>query len=713
MVRRFSFALLAALSIIPKFASAQVERRHIAGTVTLPFEKSDQAGNQWMIYQNGMLQQRGNLPIFTQGAMLLVNGENVQQSNNINRAARDDKTGEVVIECNAVNGVNITRHVAIRPDSDYVRYIDVFKNIAAQAQSLDVQLQTRINYGFVNTQMIPDPSGDHAGDHTGDHNGGQGGERAIGWVGQTGANRAVVLVTAGRAARNPLTINAQPDQNLVQGNVALTIPANAEVAVMSLYTTAASADAGMQMVTSLKERDVVRDCPASLRSELVNFSAGDLFIGEHEVLRGAADDVIELRDANSNNGNGNSDQLNGTLRDPSYTLHTFYGDITLPAQQILGMVSVGQYRPRQLLVTSDGQIFGGMLTKNTVAMVLASGQVTEVPLAQISRFGYRKRIDETDTGDVPRITDSPLILLRSGDRIAVQMPTDAIEFLTRFGLLKLAPATINSITFQSENSSVHTLQLTDGTHLSGLLQSQQLILNLAGAAPSTQSTTEPSTAATIADHLITVPVAAIARMQFGNSSGEAAGDLDSQSPSMQLSSGDLLAGTVSGTFKIDTAFDTLTINGPEIKTLTHARDAGSDVQIQLWDGSRISGNIGEISLPCTLVSGIQLSVPVSLIDQYNQPQPTASKETVAQIETTVKDLSADDWKTREAAEAKLVSLGPVVIAPLKSMAAAQPPEAQQRIEAILRKLAAKKWSARGVSNAPGQDEGGAIGSPGE
>ena len=695
MVRRCLFALLAVFTVSARVASAQAERRHAAGSVSLPFEKADQAGNQWLIYQNGMLQQRGNTPIFTQGAMLLVNGENVQQGNNANRAARDEKSGELLIECNAVNGVNITRHILIRADADYVRYIDVFKNNTAQPQSLDVQLQTRINFGFVNTQSVPDPTG-----------GENGGERAIGWVGQTGANRAVVLVTAGRGSRNPLVINAQQDQSLVQGDIAVSVPANAELAVMSLYTTAATIDAGTQFVTSLKDRDVVRDCPANLRRELVNFSAGDLFIGEREVLRGAADDVIELRGASNNSGSGSSDQLNGTLRDASYTLHTFYGDITLPAQQVLGMVSVGQYRPRQLLVTADGQIFGGILAKSTVSMELASGQVTEVPLAQISRFGYRKHPEETSSTDSIKNPSSPLILLRSGDRIAVKMPTEPIEFLTRFGSLKLLPATVNSITFQSENNPVHTLLLTDGTRLSGLLQAQQLTLILTSGTPSTQSATEAATP----DHSITVPVAAIARMQLSAVSEEGSAETDSaspQPPTLQLSSGDLLLGKLSGTFKIDTAFDTLTINAPEIKTLTHARDAGSDVQIQLWDGSRISGSIADITLPCTLVSGTELSVPVALIDIYSQPQPVASKQTLGEIEATVKDLSSDDWKTREAAEAKLVSLGPVVIAPLKSMSGSLPPEAQQRIEAVLKTLAAKKSPAH-AANAAGQGDAGGM-----
>src|SRR4051794_11423668 len=66
------------------------------GTVQLPYNASDSAGNQWFINAGGWLQQRGNQPIYSQGAVLQVNSNGVQSSTN--QARLDDKTGEVVLE---------------------------------------------------------------------------------------------------------------------------------------------------------------------------------------------------------------------------------------------------------------------------------------------------------------------------------------------------------------------------------------------------------------------------------------------------------------------------------------------------------------------------------------------------------------------------------------------------------------------------------------
>src|SRR5438105_4767800 len=60
---------------------------------------------------------------------------------------------------------------------------------------------------------------------------------------------------------------------------------------------------------------------------------------------------------------------------------------------------------------------------------------------------------------------------------------------------------------------------------------------------------------------------------------------DSTSPTLKLSNDDLLVGTIQGQLKLDTAFDTIAINGPEIRRLAHANESGNDVQVTLWDQS--------------------------------------------------------------------------------------------------------------------------------
>jgi hypothetical protein len=56
------------------------------------------------------------------------------------------------------------------------------------------------------------------------------------------------------------------------------------------------------------------------------------------------------------------------------------------------------------------------------------------------------------------------------------------------------------------------------------------------------------------------------------------------------------------------------------------------------------------------------------------------------IKAIVADLNADDWKARDNAEKQLVGMGPSVIGTLRSLRDKQPPEAQQRIDSVLKKL---------------------------
>ncbi|HMB94478.1 MAG TPA: hypothetical protein VKK61_00415, partial [Tepidisphaeraceae bacterium] len=88
-------------------------------------------------------------------------------------------------------------------------------------------------------------------------------------------------------------------------------------------------------------------------------------------------------------------------------------------------------------------------------------------------------------------------------------------------------------------------------------------------------------------------------------------------------------------------------------------------------------------------SGVAVKIPLSLIDHYSNPQPQPSAMMMDRIKAVAADLSADDWKQRERAQSQLVSMGPIVVGVLKQMSGSVPPEAQQRIDAILKQLEKK------------------------
>ncbi len=328
---------------------------------------------------------------------------------------------------------------------------------------------------------------------------------------------------------------------------------------------------------------------------------------------------------------------------------------------MLGGFNSGDFRPVQLLVTGDSELIGGHLSREVIAIELANGQTTQVPLSQVARFGFRKRAGEPEDA----ILDKPFVELRSGDRVAIELPQTPIEFVTRLGALKLAPSSIHSLTLDSEDHGVHELRLVDGTKLAGLMTGETLVLKLA----------------TI-DRQISVPQALVRAIRFSTKELEE----DDSSARLLLSSGDSIQGGLVGTLKLQTTFDTITLNAPEVRALNRVdRSGGNDVQITLWDQSILSGALQEPLVTARVVGGVELKVPVALIQSYAQPLPQPSNAMVEQIRKLVKELSVEDWKARDLAESQLIALGPAVITTLKEMRDREIPEGQQRIDNILKK----------------------------
>lgn len=613
----------------------------VGGVMNLPIQEQDGNGTMYMFLQGGWIQQQGNMPLYSQGAMFMMNGQMAQQDNN--QCRKDEKTGEYIFENLKVNDITFTRRIKTDPATGMVRMIDVFKNSTNREQKIEFTIQSSYNYNPMAAGPIEDPKKKG---------------RPLGWVGTTGNQgwRSVVEVYNGKRSKlnTPVTFNAVNNQTL--SSYVVPVPAGQEAAIMHLHGTAASAQAGQEFINSLDDRKILKDVPKEIRKLIVNFRGGDSSsVGDLELLRGDMFDVVEL---------SGGDQFKGTLKDASYKLKTSYGDVDVPADKVLGMFSIGQFKPRQLLVTIDGQVIGGELAKPVIEMQLTSGQLTKVPLSQLTRLGYRKRAGEPEEF----VFDKPYITLRSGERLFVKLPEQPIGFVSRYGTLSVDPKAIASINFQSEQHGVHELSLTDGTVLAGLFVGDQITAVRDGA-------TEP----------MKLDTAKLLRWQFKNIE-----DPDDSGAFMETTTGDRFAGSLDGKLHIETAFDSLEIAGEQVAALERVKESPTDVQIKLWDSAVVSGRMVETQLPMKLASGVAVKVPVSAVKEYQQPTPKPSPAVIEQINQLVKQLNADDAKDRDAAEQQLIAFGPNVGPVLSGLRATQAPEAQQRIDTILKTLNVEK-----------------------
>ena len=625
-----------------QFRAAVRRRGGPAGTVALPYQVGDGHGAMWMIYQPSTIQMQGNMPVYQQAAAITINGAQPAMSN---QPRIDDKTGELVMENLPVGGLTLTRRMLFNADDGYVRVIDLVKNPTSQDQTINLQLSSYINFGVQSAQMISDPKKN---------------AQNIAWVATTSAGngKAALDVYAGAGSKFCPSIDAPQGGNTVQATYNTTIPGNKEIAIVHYHMIVNSQDQGQQWVTNMKANKLFVDVPKEIKKEIINFRLQSGPLGDLEVLRGDVLDVVELR---------SGDKFNGNLTETSYKLDTFYGTVELPKDKVVGIINAGQFRPRQLLVTADGQIFGGHLEKPTIDLELSSGQKTQIPLAQISRLGYRHRADEKDDEDDQQL-QPPYLIMTSGDRVGITAPAGPISVVTRYGTLPLATNVIANLAFNSDESAVHTVELTDGSKFNGLVDATEFDVKLTTGAK---------------DQDVKFPVGALDRIIFAVRPD----DKDESSPSLQLKKDDLLIGTLQGDLKLDTAFDTIVLHAPEIRAISHAKETPSDLSVTTWDGTVFSGQLQEQTVQCHLKSGIDVQIPIALVESYSNPSATVPPMVMDRIKGIVNDLNADDWKQRDAAEHQLVKIGPGVIATLKDLRDSQPPEAQQRIDSVLKQLA--------------------------
>lgn len=621
------------------------------GVVNLPYTVSDNQGNQYFLYQYGQFQQQGQMPVYSQGAMLQVNGNYPQAANN--QAKVDEKTGEVVFENMMVQQIAVTRRILIDKEEGSIRYIDIIKNTGNAEAVVNLNYQTSLNYGIQNSNTVADPKKPG---------------NAIGWVATTHANgRVVAEMWSGKAAKTLPQIQNQPQNNGCTVTHNPKLGAGKEVALMHFHYTCPSTQQGEKFITGMRESKVMSSIPIAVRKLIVNFRGGENFVGDHEILRGDILDVVELR---------TGDQLKGNLRQAAWKLTSFYGDVEVPADKVIGLLSVGDFRPRQLVVTKDGEVFGGNLAQPNLRLELSSGQVMEVPVNQVSRVGYRKRVNEPEEWTF----EKPMVMMRTGDRIGIRPPTAEVSVSTRYGALKLKPEHINSINFQVDEHGVHDVMLNDGSKFAGLVGGELFEMNLAGEGP---------------EQSVKFPASSMRRLQLAKPTEDVAED----QPTLDLLNEDMLVGAIAGDLKLDTAFSTIELTAGEIKRLVKTPGSPSDVQVTLWDETAVSGQLQNPELAIALKCGVRMRVPVALIEEYVNPRPQPSKGVIETIKKLVVDLNADDFKRRDSAQDKLTTMGVVVMNTLKELRPSQTPEAQGRIDLILKNIEATQKPPE-TNNAP-------------
>jgi hypothetical protein len=596
-------------------------------------------GVNWDVQHDGSIGDGGSDQYDGGGHLFLDNGQQFRSPTGT--GSFNASRNEVMLGPVPYKGLSISRRIAVNAKLNFCRFAEVLEN--PTAQKVSVTLRVYFNMGSSVQVVQPMPE---------DRKQKQMHAMAVG-----DQRHMFAMAFAGRGSK--LVPQVQPQQGSDNVNVFYSVEVPPRQTLVIVHVQAyrpGDATAAIQFLAETKEREFLAQLPRELQKCVANFAGGQQLLGDLEILRGETLDIVELR---------TGDRIMGILRESSFALHTFYGDIHLPVERVIGLINVGTYRPRQLLITTDGEVFGGHLERQALSLQLSSGQQIEVPLAHVSRAGYRKRPSEPDEWTFQK----PMVTLRTGDRVEVAMPADEIDVVTRYGRLRLKPAAIAAIEFQPEDGggASHQINLTDGSRFAGLVARNAFEMQL-GVQPSSQP--------------VRFAAGSVAKLKLSS----APEDPGPATPSLTLANGDLLVGLLDGQVQLQTTFDTIAIACDQIKHLTHVEGAPADVQITLWDDSVIQGQVPGARLVCRLQSGPVVAVPTALVEQYTNPRPQPPPAIVDLVKRLVLELSAEDWRDRDRAQDQIRTIGPVAIKTLRDLRDAQPPEAQQRIDLLLPQL---------------------------
>lgn len=611
--------------------------------VPLPHVMRDNFGVTWDVQQDGTIGDGGN-DLYDGASRLAVNDNsfNAQQT-----AAFDPAANELSFAPQQIGDVRVSRRVAVNALAGWCRYTEVIENPTTQIARVRLRLNFDMGGGVQTATPFNDPKKN----------------TPLG-ISIFDGRRAVAMLGGGVGGKVQCNYTSQPNTDQCDLVYDVEVLPRQAAAVVHFQAMRPTNDQAIDFMRTSRDKDLLAGLPKDIRRIVVNFRKGDAVLSNIELPRSELADIIELR---------SGDQYRGRLTDAVFKLTASHGHVELPADQVIGMVNAGTHYPTQLFVTADGEVVGGRLAGDTLKLQLSSGQNIAVPLSQIAKVGCRKRPGEPEEFKV----DKPMLFLRDGQRLLVEMPAAAIDVGTLYGNLKLPPATVAAVLFTGEEQVFHKVVLRDGSRFSGLIPGDSLEVRFKGAAGNGAS-----------PPMVKVSLSSIERLQL------LPGDIEPppDSPTLTFRNGDIFSATASGVIDIQTGFDLLKVNGSEIRAIRPVEQSQDgpvqpgEVTITLWGGATLSGRTRQDRIAFSLGGGGALGAPVTAIAAYEHPQPAAPAPIVEQIRQIVAVLGDPDWKKRERAADQLRSIGPAAGIVLRQMRDGQGPETQKQIDTILKAI---------------------------
>jgi hypothetical protein len=588
----------------------------------------DGGGYQWDIRQYGSA-YRGTNYAFNNGMMLQIVGAGQFNSNS---ARRNEAGDEVELGPYTAGGLKVHRRIRAYKDRPLARWLDIYSNETSADIKRQVMLQTQIAYGIRQTTTT---DGD------------------VAW-----GEKDWYAVTVSANQQSPQLLHIPCDsrkvavrpQLRVQNNVImttfdLTIPAGKTVIVCSFLSQGRTPAEHQQIVKDFKVATLLADLPSAVRRQIVNFRTGTQ-LGV-DLDRAADADMVVLH---------SGDTIYGQIVSEAFTVGAFFGEVSLPANRLLGMAVTNPDDRQIAAVLTDGQVVRG-LCDQPVEIVLSTGGRLTIPLADVKQWSYRISDERSDLIEVT----GPMVTLRTGDRLAFNPAGAALTLQTACGTIDLDPQALLGIRLDNDNQAVHRAVFVNESTLAGMLGPEEITLTLALGPELTVQ--RPMLAAV---HYALEPTP------------------DALLTTMTLANGDVLNGTLTDqVIELQCDYGDQSLAPNNIRQVEFSKTNPGRATVTLWDKTQLRGQMVADTLTFQITPGPTLAVPTARIVSVARSVVLPPEETRLRVEALVAQLGAESYADRQKATEELTGMGPNIAPLLKPYAEDDDPEIRQRIGDIL------------------------------
>jgi hypothetical protein len=580
----------------------------IASTVSAQ-TVTDSSGFMWDIQANGSILD-GSSDTFDSAFLLYAN------SNSFDGSAPAEKKGVYTYGPSDMGGIQVSRDIMLSTDPGGIVVVDSFKNTGGAAVNV-----TPMNYSDMGETATPQQLMTKRGTM-----------QAFVYPQMNG--RSSVTAIFGESNTKYLPTMSVSGDELTINFPQFKLPAGQ---TRSIGYFIAQRPTGSQAELRDDKKafsKAMRQISSKKRFNFLNLSGMNIFsVGDIELVAQGETDYLETL---------GGDKVYGTLTTKEFVLETSLGQRKLTTEQIVNVIGMENGRKFQV-IANDGSALTGKLEPSSVQFALTDGGSGQIALDEIQRLV--PKLPEALASKDPKERakwfkfDQPLFVFKNDDRIAGELLSKEIVIHTSIGEIAIPIETLRSIELNNDNGALNTASFTtkDGQVFTGVFYEEMKVKVW------TSKTIDVSPGSLKTIYL------------QGGSQEEASGEVPSDKSLLKLSESEFLFATIKSDKKplvFETAFGKRTIDPEQISSLENVPGISGEMKIVLWDGSSLTGRLGEEKILFDVL-GRDMELLPSMVSNFTNPNAVPPESLRQKFVDLIKQLDSPKFEDREAAFAKL------------------------------------------------------------